>query len=663
MKYLRRFILLLLTTSLLASSAFAFRSSIGFWRNLQVVDYIASLFNQGTSSGTTWDGTNNYLRLNQGSTLPSHVELDSSWAPEWSSLVGYYKLNEGAGTSGSGSVSDSSGNGNTGTPTNVTFGTSGKLNTAASFDGGSSYIDLGNPASMQITGQVTLSAWINVSAFPTTGNFGYVIGKGYNGANEGYFLRLSNPSGTPQLEAGSYSYTGNANYTAVSSIASWSSNNWYHVVGLYDGSNWVIYVNGLVQVTTPQAAGALSTPIGVSIGATNDGGISRYFNGVIDEAAIWSKALTSTEISAIYSRQSPYFGTTANSLELSSSWTPAWSNLVGYWKLNETAGSTNLLDSSPAGTNSGTVNGGVTLGAAGKLNTAASLNGMTGYISTATSFSNPNTISVSAWFNTTTTSGGPIVGLVNGSNFDRMLFMDNSGILYFGVYTSTYVKIATTNSYNDGNWHYAVGTLSASGMALYVDGSLVGTNAATNGFNYSGTWQIGDAPIASTGWGTVSSNYFYGTVDDVAMWNTAISASAVASIYQHQFSKYAGTFTSRIMDGLAAAANWGALAWTPTLPFFKELPDGGSSESSTSYSAQSAGLMSGNVGLWHFDETAFGTAPSGTDFADKSGSANHLTHVNGVVPGVAGKLGNAASFDGSAGKVNLTNPITFGGTF
>ena len=59
--------------------------------------------------------------------------------------------------------------------------------------------------------------------------------------------------------------------------------------------------------------------------------------------------------------------------------------------------------------------------------------------------------------------------------------MDGAGKIWFGVYNGGNDTISSPASYNDGSWHMAAATISAAGMALYVDGVLRGTNSNTVG--------------------------------------------------------------------------------------------------------------------------------------------------------------------------------------
>src|SRR5262249_7584745 len=73
-----------------------------------------------------------------------------------------YAFDENAGTS----AADASGHGIVGTLTNGPVWTTGRYGSALSFDGVNDYVNLGNPTALQLTGSMTVSAWINISAFP-----------------------------------------------------------------------------------------------------------------------------------------------------------------------------------------------------------------------------------------------------------------------------------------------------------------------------------------------------------------------------------------------------------------------------------------------------------------------------------------------------------------
>jgi type II secretory pathway pseudopilin PulG len=213
-----------------------------------------------------------------------------------------------------------------------------------------------------------------------------------------------------------------------------------------------------------------------------------------------------------------------------------------YWRLDETSGSTGA-DSISGSTNSPLIEQpGVGHGAAGALLTnadaASTFDGAAdGSAATPTAITGPQTFSEEIWFRTTTTSGGRLMGFGTATTgvssfFDRNIYMDNAGHIYFGVCgDSCPATVSTSASYNDGQWHQAVGTLTSSGITLYVDGQKVGTNTGVHSAQaYSGYWRLGGDTLA--GWpNQPSSNYFAGTLDEASVYPTALTPAQVQQQY------------------------------------------------------------------------------------------------------------------------------------
>jgi hypothetical protein len=208
-----------------------------------------------------------------------------------------------------------------------------------------------------------------------------------------------------------------------------------------------------------------------------------------------------------------------------------------YYRLDETSGTT-AWDSS--GTSDGTEVGAPTQGSAGLLTTDADtglgLNGSTQYEYGNTSYVNPTTFTIEAWFKTSATTGGRIVGfgsaqIGNSGTYDRQIYMSNAGQVYFGVYPSAVKTINSAAAYNNGAAHHVVATLSGAGMFLYVDGGQVASDSTTTGAqSYTGYWRAGEDNLA--GWTNApTSNFFNGTIDDVAVYPTALSLQQVQVHY------------------------------------------------------------------------------------------------------------------------------------
>jgi hypothetical protein len=94
------------------------------------------------------------------------------------------------------------------------------------------------------------------------------------------------------------------------------------------------------------------------------------------------------------------------------------------------------------------------------------------------------------------------------------------------------VAITSANRYNNGSYHHVVATLGSGGMALYVDGVLVGTNPNTVAQSYNGFWRVGGDNLNA--WpNRPTSSYFNGTVDEAAVYGGALTARQVADHFSH----------------------------------------------------------------------------------------------------------------------------------
>jgi hypothetical protein len=216
-----------------------------------------------------------------------------------------------------------------------------------------------------------------------------------------------------------------------------------------------------------------------------------------------------------------------------------------YYKLNETSGKT-ATDSSGKN-NTGTYQGGVTQGVTGPClsdgdNTAVTLNGSTGWVSSSTLISTaPNTFTEEIWFKTTSSQGGKLIGFNDsktgaGTAYDRHLYMTNSGQLVFGVTNLLGLAktvITSPGTYRDGAWHLADASLSSAGMVLSVDGQQVASNSSvTSGQTYlaGGYWRFGYGLL--TGWPSApTSSYFGGSIGQAAIYPTALTPAQVAAHY------------------------------------------------------------------------------------------------------------------------------------
>ena len=226
---------------------------------------------------------------------------------------------------------------------------------------------------------------------------------------------------------------------------------------------------------------------------------------------------------------------------------------TNHWYLGEPSGG---IAYDYAGTGDLTAGSGVSRGTAGAIqgdaDRAASFNGTsTGTAATGTPIAGPQVFSVEAWFRTTSSAGGKIVGFGDrttgqSANHDRHVYMDTAGRLNFGIWTGATTVVSSPGSYNDGTWHHVVATMSSSGLAMYVDGTQVGARTGSyRAQTYNGYWRIG----GDSSWSGAS--WFNGAIDEVAVYPVALTAQQVSShtaLGRGQNLAPAASFTSQVAD-------------------------------------------------------------------------------------------------------------------
>ena len=406
----------------------------------------------------------------------------------------------------------------------------GDADTATVFNGSPESIAV-SPMSEQPSDTFTVETWINTTS--TSG--GKILGFGNNPTgNSGSYDRHVYMDNSGRIWFGVYP----GGVRTVNSSASFNDGQWHHVVASLGSNGMRLYVDGRrvgarTDVTSGQAYAGYWRIGGDNLGGWPSRPANDYFQGAIDDVAVYPTVLAQTTVLDHYTAS----GRTS---ELPPRPVDAYGAAVYdlmpdlYWRVGESSGTT-AADSGISG-NPGEYRSGYTLGSEGALtgvsNTAVTFDGVSGLLSSAAQANNPRTYSEELWFRTSTTTGGKLIGFGNNatglsSNYDRHVYMENDGRLTFGVWTGFTNTITSTAAYNDDQWHHMVATQSSTtGMALYVDGVLVGTNGQTEAQDYVGYWKVG----ADNNWG--SQPYFAGSIDEVAIYSEALTAEQIA--WHHQ---------------------------------------------------------------------------------------------------------------------------------
>ena len=285
---------------------------------------------------------------------------------------------------------------------------------------------------------------------------------------------------------------------------------------------------------------------------------------------------------------------------------------AAYWRLGEGSGTT-MNDASPNG-NNGAYAGSFAQGQVGAIaadgNTAINFTGGHGLAPTSSSLSITGAVSVEAWIKWTATPTGVEAVLEKGDGVSQatsayeLAYIPSLGFGFYDYIGSNYAAALVANPPPAGVWYHVVGTRTAGGsLSLYENGSLVASGSDSGGNLNAVSSGVG---VAGTG-GTGQYVYpFNGTLDEVAVYPSALSATQVAN-------------------------HW-SVAGAPS--------------STSAYSA--AVSNDGPSTYWRLDER------TGSTMADLTTNANNGTYHGGATLGQPGLIkadaaDTAVLFDGSTG--------------
>ena len=205
-------------------------------------------------------------------------------------LVGWWTLDETSGLT----AADSSGYGNDGILIGMTGTewTAGILDGALGFDGSEQYVDFGNPKHLQLTGEVTISAWAKMEP-ANDGVYMGIAGKmgDTTGANRGFVL-VRHSSNVFRLWV-----VTDGGFNGASSDVTYNDTDWHHLVGVASNNTGSLYVDGVKQAI--EAEGELQDSGDYAFisrqydDASNSG---RFWNGTVDDVRIYYRALSEQEI-------------------------------------------------------------------------------------------------------------------------------------------------------------------------------------------------------------------------------------------------------------------------------------------------------------------------------------------------------------------------------
>ena len=160
-----------------------------------------------------------------------------------------------------------------------------------------SYVDLGDLEEFQITGPMTLSAWVMLDSLNT--NNGRIIAKSGGPGDRAWSLNIESGNSDPTFQVA----RDGGNNLSISDIDPLPQDEWAHMAGVYrPGQSAEIYVNGelkgILDVDIPDEQFS-DNGLPVLIGARNSCGNCGWL-GAIDDVAVWNRDLSEQEVATLY---------------------------------------------------------------------------------------------------------------------------------------------------------------------------------------------------------------------------------------------------------------------------------------------------------------------------------------------------------------------------
>ena len=369
----------------------------------------------------------------------------------------------------------------------------------------------------------SIEAWINISGpFPWPDYYADFWARTQ-------FLAIDN-LGEAQADFYLYARDASLNFYEAHAVLPPSPGSVRHIVGVYDGTDLILYVDGVEGDRVPMPSTKTDPNDPPLIGST-----SNPFSGLIDEVAVYGTALSPARVLAHWNAGKPsgdvYTDAATGTITASGTAIEAWgsgyagvilSDLPnGYWRLAD------LTDSSGHGltlTQTGTVTDEPSLiryvNGAKRLQTNFFEDG---FRRANESLLNSTEYAIEAW-------GKPAyVGeeyTPAQKDHQYALILKSSGVFSVMFYTSTgfYQASGTTVAVINETYHI-VGTLEDEVASIYVNGVLEGTIAAPGTpVTNANAFCIGPDPGIANGW--------WGVVDEVALYSSALSPARVLAHYE-----------------------------------------------------------------------------------------------------------------------------------
>lgn len=408
-----------------------------------------------------------------------------------------------------------------GTASNITYAT-GKFDKAIEFNGSTGFMNVENMSTV-LANNFTVSMWVKTpSSLATSGYPTFISLYGYLGYGSAYGWSVEYVGAGASSKFSFYwvSASHQGNYVQSGPI---SPNTWYHVLVKKDSSSAGLYINGQLDHSGGSSISSYgmyyNTITDLTFGAkrlTDGGSISSQFTGLVDQVRLFTKQLNPGEINSLYNETA----TSAASATIDNPYT------IAYYKMQDGTDETGSY-------NATTINN-VDFNVEGKYGFAGKFNGTNSYMTTGLTWPGGTQLSWSGWIKTVNTKNTYIFGDFNagGANaqhrFSIRIYSQSlqASINDAGGGLGTAITFGTFAHY--GEWAHLVITVDGTTVKAYVNGSQLGSTGTSSQSLAAG---VNAFVLGNYGATTGATQQFDGTIDQVRIFNKAISASEVTTLY------------------------------------------------------------------------------------------------------------------------------------
>ncbi len=491
-------------------------------------DEVRTEFNQGKaivlgSSATTSSGTKSNSASREycvpGDTATCNVP------------VAHFSLDENTGVTANNITASNI----QGTLTNGAEWSPGVKGSSLQFDGANDYVTLGSPSGLNLSTDVTLSAWIKPTKLSANN---YIFASSDNAGGLQFAVEVGRTANKLSTLWG----TSGGGFDILYSNQSLNLNEWQHIVVTRSGSgtSWEvqIYINGVLD-STQAGTKAVSSYVNSFLGNFWTTNTTQTFGGTMDEVKVYNYVRTPAQIVWDYSRGAP----------------------VAHYKMDECEGTTiynsaPTFNDEPAGNN-----GTISLGGSGSQTSAGSCatsgawaNGATGKRGASVKFDGTDDMvtfgdsesweltapfTLSAWINANSLSPS-----LTNTILSKYTTSSNQREWFLGIYLDTPIfnkfpdgtptvdsLRATQHPLELGRWYHILFTFDENATGtFYIDGKMATSGSLNSTTIFKGN---ASATMGRLSLGGSNNNPFDGKIDDVRIYNYVLTPHQVKVIHNN----------------------------------------------------------------------------------------------------------------------------------